>query len=103
MRVPSATKLVAEGSYTLRPLYTDEPPPIESAVAELRGEIEVLRGGLAAADERGSQLRGSVVGVREDLDSLAVRCAALEKGLAEHARATAAALADLRRRLGGGE
>ena len=103
MRVPSATKLVAEGSYTLRPLYTDEPPPIEAAVAELRGEIEVLRGGLAAADERGSQLRGSVVGVREDLDSLAVRCAALEKGLAEHARATAAALADLRRRLGGGE
>lgn len=104
VQAPLATKLVAEGSYTLRPLQLDEPPPFEAALAELRGEIEVLRGGLAAADDRGAQLRGHVVGVQEALDSLGARCTALERSLAEHARATAAALADLRRRVGkGGE
>ncbi|KAE8303038.1 hypothetical protein GL50803_008609 [Giardia duodenalis] len=97
VRPPSVTKMIAEGSYTLHPLRADEPSPLEAAVAELRGELEVLRGGLAAADERGARLRGSVAGIQEGLESLAARCAALEKGLEEHRRATAAALADLRR------
>lgn len=79
VRPPSVTKMIAEGSYTLHPLRADEPSPLEAAVAELRGELEVLRGGLAAADERGARLRGSVAGIQEGLESLAARCAALEK------------------------
>lgn len=99
VQAPLTTKLISEGSYTLRPFHTDGSPPFEATLAELKGEIEVLRSGLAAADNRGAQLRGHVVGVHEELEDIAARCAALEKNFAEHARATSAAIADLQRRL----